>query len=530
MLGQVVSVDMLHDDVLLEIFDFYVGVDLLSQKGIPVDMWRTLVRVCRRWRSLVFGSPRRLKLRLVCLSRTRTRKRLDAWPTLPLIIQGHTSSFVMDNLIAALERKDRVCKIDLTYYDSLEPGKFWAAMREPFPNLTHLCLEARTEPTSRNGNLTPDWGPPEPPRVQDVSDSFLGGSAPRLQSFRINAVRLQGLQKLLLSATHLIDLHLFDIPDYISSQRMVTCLSVLTGLQTLSLAFQRDIYPSYQESRHPPSPTRVVLPALRYFQFTGAGKYLENLVALIDAPELDKLTISLNYRGYNNPELAQFICRIPKLGVPCEARVVFHEARIAIRVRFPSQIFGHKLLDVGIPFKDLCYGPTSEEVDFQVHRLAQVCDSLLTTVSTVENLYIYEASDSIFCWSGDWDLPWLDLLRPFIALKNLYIFKEFAQRVASALEYLDEGSISELDSNSEMGSSSEAGSNPEAGGNSEAGIISEESSNSELLPSLQNIFVRGLQPSGHIGEGLEQFIAARRRTGHPIAVSTWDTEFDETWQ
>jgi hypothetical protein len=39
MLGWVVSIDMLPDDVLLEIFDFYVGKDLLTQKGILVDVW-----------------------------------------------------------------------------------------------------------------------------------------------------------------------------------------------------------------------------------------------------------------------------------------------------------------------------------------------------------------------------------------------------------------------------------------------------------------------------------------------------------
>jgi hypothetical protein len=60
----------------------------------------------------------------------------------------------VDNLIAALERRDRVCKIDLRYY-SPESGKFWAAMQEPFPELTHLWLETRgreeSEMKSQNG-------------------------------------------------------------------------------------------------------------------------------------------------------------------------------------------------------------------------------------------------------------------------------------------------------------------------------------------------------------------------------------------
>jgi hypothetical protein len=164
----------------------------------------------------------------------------------------------------------------------------------------------------------------------------------------------------------------------------------------------------------------------------------------------------------------------------------FHDLRVAISVRLPSQIFGQELLDVGISSGDFRDIPTSEELEFQLSSLAQVCTSLLPTVSTVENLYIYEDPSSALTWSEDMESTrWLELLRPFIALKNLYLFKEFVPRIASALEDLEEGSIT------------------------------------ELLPSLQNIFVQQLQPSGHIQDGIRQFIAARRRIGHPITVSTW---------
>jgi hypothetical protein len=516
MLGRVISIHMLPDDVLLEIFYFYVGEDLLAQKGIPVDVWRTLVHVCRRWRSLVFGSPRRLNLRLVCIYRTPTRRILDVWPALPLIIHGHASTFAMNNLIAALERRDRVCKIDLSY-TSPQSGKFWAAIQEPFPELTHLWLEARGKVKARfeDAEVLEDWGCLEHPETQDVSDSFLGGSAPRLQFFWMNAVPLQGLQKLLLSATHLIDLHLIDIPDYISSQRMATCLSVLTSLQTLSLAFPLHIYPPYQESQHPSPPTRIVLPALRYFQLTGVSEYLENLVALIDAPELNKLSITFNQHVSNTPELAQFVSRMPKLGVPCEARMVFHDFRVAIRVKLPSQIFGDELLNVGISSGDIHDDiPTSEELETQLSWLAQVCTSL-PTVSMVENLYIYEPSSSALSWDEDMERTrWLGLLRPFIAVKNLYLSREFAPRIASALEDVDGSEDSFDDSEGSID-------------DSEDSIDDSEGSISELLPGLQNIFVQGLQPSGHIQEGIRQFIAARWLIGHRIAVSNWDVKYDE---
>ena len=67
---RVKSIDVLPDDDLLSIFDFYMACQIpFGRKPIhAVDAWRALVHVCRRWRSVVFGSPRRLNLRLSCTS------------------------------------------------------------------------------------------------------------------------------------------------------------------------------------------------------------------------------------------------------------------------------------------------------------------------------------------------------------------------------------------------------------------------------------------------------------------------------
>lgn len=56
-----VTIDMLPEIALLDIFDFY---------GHEIDAWHTLVHVCRKWRIIVFGSPRRLDLRLLCTAST----------------------------------------------------------------------------------------------------------------------------------------------------------------------------------------------------------------------------------------------------------------------------------------------------------------------------------------------------------------------------------------------------------------------------------------------------------------------------
>jgi hypothetical protein len=44
----------------------------------------------------------------------------------------------------------------------------------------------------------------------------------------------------------------------------------------------------------------------------------------------------------------------------------------------------------------------------------------------------------------------------------------------------------------------------------------------EVLSSLQNIFVKELEPSGPFQENIGRFIVARQLSGHPVAISEWD--------
>jgi hypothetical protein len=87
---------------------------------------------------------------------------------------------------------------------------------------------------------------------------------------------------------------------------------------------------------------------------------------------------------------------------------------------------------------------------------------------------------------------WLELLLPFTIVKNIYLSKEFAPDIVAALQELVGGRIT------------------------------------EVLPSLQNIFVEGLEPSGPLQENIGQFVAARRAqlSDHLIAISVWDKAFD----
>ena len=108
--GQVMRIDVLPDDVLLGIFDFYVDVGPWDENK-PIQTWQSLVHVCRRWRSLVLESPRRLNLHLLCTPKTPINDTLDVWPALPLIVMGKMSLSGTDNVIAALGPSNRVRRV-----------------------------------------------------------------------------------------------------------------------------------------------------------------------------------------------------------------------------------------------------------------------------------------------------------------------------------------------------------------------------------------------------------------------------------
>ena len=187
-------------------------------------------------------------------------------------------------------------------------------MQKPFPELTdlHLYLDMFVDED--------DGLEPMPVRSM-LPDSFLGGTAPRLQSIELSGVPFPGLTKLLLSTTQLVNLYLYDIPHsgYIPPEVMATSLSALNNLQSLRLHF---LYPRPRpalDSRRPPPLTCSILPSLTMILFKGASEYLEEVLARIDAPRLNDLHITFfNQIIFDTPQLFQFISRRPTLRAPEE--------------------------------------------------------------------------------------------------------------------------------------------------------------------------------------------------------------------
>ena len=188
-------------------------------------------------------------------------------------------------------------------------------MQQPFPALK--CLELGSS------ELT----------APVVPTSLLGGSTPSLEALSLHSISFPGLPNLLLSATHLVHLTLFKIPHsgYFSPEAIVTCLSILTCLEGLHIEFEYSRSHPERKSRRPPLPTRTLLPVLADLQFEGAGEYLEDLVARIDAPLLNSLTIILFHQPIiDTRQLTQFISRAPKFKAPDEAYVEFSDWRVSI--------------------------------------------------------------------------------------------------------------------------------------------------------------------------------------------------------
>ena len=471
-------IDMVPDVALLEIFDFYVDDD---DDDADLEDWHTLVHVCRKWRNVVFGSPRRLNLRLYCTARTPVKETIDAWPLLPIIVWGDGHKrWGVDNIIAALEHNDRIHELYLLRFTSSQMEKVLPAMLQPFPALEYLRLCSIDE-------------------SKVVPASFLGGSAPQLRSLWLTRFLFPGLPKLLLSATHLVYLFLIAIPHsgYFSPEAIVTSLSALTSLETLHIGFKSP-RSRPDRRRHPPPLTRTLLPALTDFEFHGVSEYLEDLVARIDAPLLDKFLITFFHQLiFDTPQLTQFISRTPNFKTCDDARVQFSGCCLWVST-----------IDKTLELQILC-----KPSDWQLSSLAQVCGSIF--ISPIEYLYISEGLrpdgertlevlpelDDLVCptrggrsWSWQDDIEtgqWLEVLEQLTAVKDLRISQKFTPLIAPTLQELVGERVA------------------------------------EVLPALQTLFLEETLPSG-VQESIDKFVAARELAGHPITVSRWEESDEES--
>ena len=411
------TIETLPDDVLLAIFTSYLD------RPNEIDVWRTLVHVCQRWRYLVFASPGHLNLRLECTIETRTREMLGVWPALPIVITDDSDWMSgVDNIISALEQRNRVCEIML---DDIPCGKMDTlvpAMLESFPALESILLGA------------------DDSEMAVVPDSFLGGSAPQLHWFTLHAIPFPALPTLLSSASNLLGLQISGIPlsGYISPEVMVTCLSALPRLGNLRFQFDSpQSFPTHESRRRPP-PTRFTLPALRELIFEGVDEYFEDLVAQIDTPVMRNLEITFFHRHfYATSQLSQFIGRVEVFKSPAHANIMLFNGGAEVSINLITGMDGPARLSLNI---------SCNELHRQLRYFLQLFRSSLLPVSDVERLGIssvHKLQQSQWGPTAE-DFLWLDLFHAFPAVKVLSIDKNSLIPVAHTLKEVVKERITEM--------------------------------------------------------------------------------------
>jgi hypothetical protein len=443
--------------------------------------WHELAHVCQRWRRIIFASPRRLDLQLICTRRTPVRKHLGCWPAFPISIDffsGITSDGTRigvlldpgeeDNVIAALEHPDRVRRVGL----ALTPSQLLevsTAMQGPFPALTSLRLR------SIHGN-----GPVLP-------EEFLGGSAPRLRNIYLLGIPFPALPTLLSSASDLVELRLGRIPEagYISPKSMAVCLAALTRLETLLIGFQSPT--CHPSPRHAPLITRTILPTLTEFRFRGVTEYLEDFVAQIDTPQLQDLKITyFNQLDFQVPQLSQFLRR-QKILNPARLNNVHLEfscGETCIKLT-PNYQTPPRYSPPEGPGLDLQI--LSEGLDWQTSHLTQVLTQCFVELSDVDHLSIGDEFSGPEQHDGTDDTEWLELLSLFTAVKSLLLSEKKAGNITYALD----GATSEMDA--------------------------------EVLPALCLLHIR---PGDQSAASVEQFVSLSKLSRQPITIVSTQQEFD----
>ena len=456
------AIETLSDDVLLEIFDLCLDKDedidpwygSPSEEGRHLyDAWYVLAHICQRWRYVVFASPRRLNLRLHC-SRRRVREMLGVWPALPIIIWD-ISGFISneDNIVAALEHRDRVCEIKLEHLTRLRLEKVMPLMQESFPALTKFQIESYS---SADPVLLPD--------------TFLGGSAPHLRFLCLDSVSFPTFPNLLLSASNLVCLYLSGTPSGYISPRMVAALSTLTKLEDMRLIFG---YPDSDfglENSAPPSLTPSLLPALKALELRGSGEYLDDFVARVDGSSINYLKIVFANRPFYVNDffhLPQFIGRAEKFRSFDHAS--FDLWRHAMDVDLSLQRWTRDSPPGALHFNFLC------DVDGPLPSLVKACNTSLLPLSNIENFKI-SIQDLNMDWHPEYnteDPAWLEFLRHFSAAKSLSLGSMRIVPAFALKQVVEEGMT-------------------------------------DVLPALQELSVSESLPAGPVLEAIEQFVTARR--------------------
>ena len=339
---------------------------------------------------------------------------LSHLPPLPVVIDYSDKTRTMTstdevNICLGLERHDRVRRVDLQApSSSFHP--WLLRMNQPFPRLVDLSLLSTTMETE-------EMSPVIPETLQ----------APNLRRLSLHGTSLPTGLPLLSSAIALSTLSLTHIraSSYFTLGHLATQLKNLPYLEELSISFA---IPLTSEGVLLPAPiSPVTLPTLRRLIFRGMDTYLDNLVAQINTPLLERLTLTLHFDlTFTLVNLAEFIHRTEGFEL-LVAQVNFNENGVSIDAGYNEQ--------QGTGKPSLHVKVNCEPVDWQIDSAAQVCSALGKVLSTVQELSV----DLRVGMASDWestldDAMWHELLLPYIGVKKLHVGSPLTLELSQALE------------------------------------------------------------------------------------------------
>jgi hypothetical protein len=279
-----------------------------------------------------------------------------------------------DNIAAAFERRDRITEVkfrNLTSFPVHLKG-LSTFLQEPLPSLTGLDLKGKDIVTL----------PPTPMLV--LPETLLGGSAPRLLSFFLENIAFPALPTFLMSACHgqLTTLILKDVPGF-SPEEMAACLATQPNLKMFfSAPKNSSMY--LPNSTTPPPLIRVDLLNLTHFDFYGDIRYLEELVARMNAPFLHQLCVDFTVdTTFSVSRFYQFIARSERLKESQVATMNLNPWLFSISNR------SENLLQVGSEtlFFLQTYSPM---LNGHIGSMARICNDISPLLSQVNSLRIQE--------------------------------------------------------------------------------------------------------------------------------------------
>ena len=417
-------IHLIDNDSLLQIFNCYRLED--EDDWHLRHTWRRLAHVCRRWRYLIYNSSYHLNMRLILKNNSSSIDTLGHLPPLPLVIDYSKRTTTLaqkdeDNIHFGLQchgrvRRVAICAPSPSLRILLEP------MNNPFPRLEDLSLLSTT--TEEMSLVLPE--------------AF---QAPFLTRLSLHGI---GISKGLSSLSSMIALSVLSLTHiqhscYFTPGHLIIQLQGLLCLEELSIGFATPIPLPSSEGELLPTPIQpVTLPSLRRLTFRGVSAYLDNLVAQINTPVLERISLTLLFElAFTLINLTEYIPRTKAFGC-LVARVIFNKATAFIDAGYDEQWGTEKSgFHVDVDCKSL---------DWQIDSATQICSAIRKVLSTVEELTLDLDVDGMpLYWENTLDSNmWHELLLPFIGVKKLHIGSLLALELSRALELVAVGLVPEL--------------------------------------------------------------------------------------